>query len=158
MPLAALMAGLLLLVPTACGAGSTGSSADDSKENVMDLTITANGSSWDAVLADTAAARAFARRLPLTLAMDDLNGNEKYHYLDHALPGEAQAVGEIRAGDLMLYGDDCVVLFYESFHTPYTYTRLGRLTDHTGLADAFGSGAVEVTFAAANAGTGSEGQ
>ena len=123
--------------------------ADPSKEDDMDLTITvsANGSSWDATLADTDAARAFADRLPLTLTMDELNGNEKYHYLAHALPGEAQAVGGIHAGDLMLYGDDCVVLFYESFRTPYAYTRLGRVRDPAGLAEALGTGSAEVSFA-----------
>lgn len=46
----------------------------------------------------------------------------------------------------MLYGDRCVVLFYEDFSTSYRYTPLGKIQDSTGLAQAVGSGAVTVTF------------
>ena len=87
----------------------------------------------------------------MTLDMRELNGNEKYFYLDEPLPAAAQRVGQIRvgqirAGDLMLFGSDCVVLFYESFATSYTYTPIGRIDDPAGLADALGSGSAEVFF------------
>jgi hypothetical protein len=55
-------------------------------------------------LADNEAARAFAARLPLTLDMPDLNGNEKHVKLPRALPANASRPGTIRTGDLMLWG------------------------------------------------------
>lgn len=121
----------------------------DEDDTMTTITITVDGASFDAQLASTPAAQAFARMLPLSLTMDELNGNEKYHYLDTSLPAEAQSVGSIATGDLMLYGSSCVVLFYDSFRTSYTYTRLGRVTDPAGLADALGSGSVTVAFEAA---------
>lgn len=110
------------------------------------MTVTVNGQRFDAALEDNETARAFAALLPMTLDMSELNGNEKYHYLIGPLPSDAQNVGSVQTGDLMLFGDDCVVLFYESFQTPYRYTRIGRLSDATGLAEAAGRGSAQVTF------------
>jgi hypothetical protein len=97
-------------------------------------------------LADTDAARAFAARLPLTLDMSDLNGNEKKFDLAKALPANASRPGTIRNGDLMLYGANTVVLFYLTFDSPYSYTRLGRVDDPNGLAQALGQRGVRVYF------------
>lgn len=55
----------------------------------------------------------------------------------------------IHAGDLMLYSNDCIVLFYKDFSTSYSYTPLGRITDTTGLENAVGKSSVRITFEAA---------
>lgn len=96
--------------------------------------------------ADTDAARAFAARLPLTLDMTDLNGNEKKFDLPDGLPARPGRPGAIRHGDLMLYGTNTVVLFYLGFDSAYAYTRLGRVDDPDGLARALGPGVVRVRF------------
>ncbi|RYY85321.1 MAG: hypothetical protein EOO24_36675 [Comamonadaceae bacterium] len=97
-------------------------------------------------LADTAAARAFAARLPMTLDMSDLNDNEKKFDLPQALPANASRPRTIRNGDLMLYGQNTVVLFYLTFDSPYAYTRLGREKNPSGLAQALGPRNVRVHF------------
>ncbi|GAA6256332.1 hypothetical protein F070042J6_21840 [Bacteroides sp. f07] len=78
--------------------------------------------------------------------MSELNGNEKLFYLQNSLPTASFNPRTIQTGDLMLYSSTCVVLFYESFSTPYTYTRLGGITNPSGLASAVGTGSVNVTF------------
>jgi len=75
--------------------------------------------------ADNETAMALQKRLPLTMQMKELNGNEKYHYVPFSLPTSPKNVGTVQAGDLMLYGSDCLVLFYESFQTYIQYTRIG---------------------------------
>ncbi len=111
-----------------------------------DMIIAVNGTTFAAILEDSPAAKAFANLLPLTLKMEDLHGNEKYHNMETPLPSRPEAVGHVRAGDIMLFGDNCVVIFYKSFATAYTYTRIGRVDDAAGLEGACGEGRVTVMF------------
>ena len=97
-------------------------------------------------LADNAAARAFAARLPLTLDMSELNGNEKHAELPEVLPANASRPGTIRNGDLMLYGTNTLVVFYATFNSSYSYSRLGRVDDPAGLSQALGRRSVRVVF------------
>jgi hypothetical protein len=99
-----------------------------------------------AALEDNATATAFKALLPLTADMRDLNGNEKHSKLPGKLPTNASNPGTIHNGDLMLYGSNTLVLFYKTFSTSYSYTRLGRANDPAGLAAAVGEGNVKVTI------------
>ena len=89
----------------------------------MRIVITAGDDVFYATAEQNETARAFAARLPLTLGMSELNGNEKYCYLNESLPSSPVRVGQISAGDLMLYDSSCIVLFYESFSTSYSPIR-----------------------------------
>jgi hypothetical protein len=98
-------------------------------------------------LEDNPSARAFTQMLPLTLDMPDLNGNEKHVRLPQSLPADAARPGTIRAGDVMLYGSDTLVVFYETFASSYSYTRIGRVTQVDGLVQALGASSARVGFA-----------
>ena len=102
---------------------------------------------FSVVLEQNEAVQSLLQQLPLQLEMRELNGNEKYATLPQALPVQAAVPDQIQTGDLMLYGPDCLVLFYETFATSYSYTRLGRVTDASALAETVGSGSVTVTIA-----------
>lgn len=108
------------------------------------LQIQVADATFSATLLDIPATEALLDLLPLTLDMQELNGNEKYATLPQALPTDAERPGQIHTGDLMLYGSDCLVLFYEDFPTSYSYTPLGKVDDPQGLAQALGAGNVEV--------------
>lgn len=97
-------------------------------------------------LADSPAARAFAAQMPLTLDMADLNRNEKHAELPIALPTSAARIGTIRSGDLMLYGSTTLVVFYLTFESSYSYTRLGRVDRPEDLAKALGAGSARIRF------------
>lgn len=97
-------------------------------------------------LADTEAARAFAAQLPLTLDMPDLNGNEKHAKLPKALAARDSQPGTIRVGDLMLWRADTLVVFYLTFDSPYSYTRLGSIDQPASLPDVLGRGTVRIVF------------
>lgn len=110
------------------------------------LKIKIGSKTFTAMLLDNATASAFKARLPITIAMSELNGNEKLYNFSENLPAHAANPETIQTGDLMIYGSRTLVLFYKTFSTPYSYTRLGRINDTAGLAAAVGTGNVTVTF------------
>lgn len=97
-------------------------------------------------LADTEAARAFSALIPLTLEMADLNSNEKYVDLAVPLPKDASFPGTIKAGDVMLYGSQTLVVFYKTFKTPYSYTRIGNIETPDALMQMLGGDVIRVEF------------
>ncbi len=113
--------------------------------NTMNITI--GQSTFSAELADTQAAKELTALLPLMLEMQDHLNNEKFAELPKSLSRQDQAVGRIEAGDIMLWGGDTLVVFYESFHSSYRYTRLGKIKNTAQLKNAVGAGKVTMTFA-----------
>jgi hypothetical protein len=110
------------------------------------LKITIGTNRFNATVYSNATATAFKTKLPLTINMRDLNENEKYFDLPDNLPANATNPGSVQTGDLMLYGSNTLVLFYKTFSTSYTYTRIARVDNPSGLSTALGSGNVIVTF------------
>jgi len=113
----------------------------------INVDITIGSTTFTATLENNDTAKAFASRLPLTLDMSELNGNEKFYDFSSSLrANSATSPGTIQEGDLMLYGENVLVLFYKSFPTSYSYIKLGRITNTTGLTEALGTGSVQITF------------
>ena len=132
-----------LALPAAVATDATPPTASPEQTRVW---MTVGERRFAITLTDDAAARAFAAQLPLTLDLSELNGNEKHADLRAALPANASRPGTIRNGDLMLYGTNTVVVFYETFDSSYAYTRLGRVDDAADLPRALGRRGVRVVF------------
>lgn len=115
------------------------------EDEMAELTITINDQKFKLQLANTEAAKEFAAATPFELEMKDLNQNEKYYY-GESLPVAEYDVKNIHTGDLMLYEDNCIVLFYKDFETTYRYTKLGKIVDTAGLVEAVGTGNVTLIF------------
>lgn len=120
---------------------------ENGESGMTNISITVGNSVFSAKLYNSDAAQALLEQFPMTVSMNELNKNEKYYYLPDKLPAASERVGSIRTGDLMLYGSDCLVLFYKDFSTSYSYTRLGYIEDPSSLKTALGNGSVQVTFA-----------
>src|SRR6478752_3037705 len=119
----------------------------DEDEDMKDtLTITIGDKVFTATLEANATAAAFKAILPLTIDMRDLNGNEKFFDLSNNLPTNASNPRTINAGDIMLWSYNTLVLFYKTFNTSYSYTRIGKIENPNGLSQALGSGNMTVTF------------
>lgn len=123
---------------------SQNSGANNPSTTKMKITI--GTAVFTATLYDNPSTTAFIAMFPLTINMTELNNNEKYYSLPNSLPTNASVGGNIKEGDLTLYRNNTLVLFYKSFNTSYSYTKLGYVDNPTGLASALGNGNVVVKF------------
>ncbi|MBR4262727.1 MAG: hypothetical protein IKQ35_05125 [Bacilli bacterium] len=116
--------------------------SNDSKEVINSVKTIINKKEYKIVLEDNETAKSFVNLLPKEFTMSELNGNEKYIYLDNTLPTNASNPKRINAGDVMLYGNNCLVIFYKSFDTSYSYTKIGHIDNLPNL----GNGNITVRF------------
>lgn len=135
---------------SACKKNDSFKLADNSENpsniNTSKMKITIGDAIFKATLYDNPTTAIFKAKLPLEINMTELNGNEKYYHFSSFFPTNATLGDHIKAGDLMLFGNNSLVLFYENFNTSYSYTKLGYVENTTELASALGSGNVVVKF------------
>ena len=125
---------------------------NENKENIEDtynsnevsklVRVIINDKEYTINLEDNETARKFVDILPQELTMNELNGNEKYIYLDISFPTNSFNPKRINAGDVMLYKDNCLVIFYKSFDTSYSYTKIGHIDNLPNL----GNGSITFKF------------
>ena len=109
---------------------------NNEKENKMaKIYANLNNEKLEINLEENSTTSALVKPLPLDIAMNDLNKNEKYAYLDNSLPTNTYSPKHIEAGDVMLFGDNCLVIFYESFDTSYSYSKIGHINNPSELDD-----------------------
>ncbi len=130
---------------------TTNESVLERKEDSMNdftskINIEINNVSFTATLEDNETSRELVNRLPISITMNELNGNEKYYYFDDVLPNNPTKVGTINKGDIMLYGSDCLVIFYDSFTTSYSYTKIGVIDNPDDLQNIVTSRSVRVNI------------
>ena len=121
---------------------STSSKLKTETTKMDKIYATINGEKLEIRLEDNSTVSALMKELPLELSMSDLNSNEKYAYLDNPLPTNTYSPKHIEAGDVMLFGDNCFVVFYKSFDTSYSYTKIGHIDNLPSL----GGGSISVTL------------
>ena len=114
----------------------------NSNEVINSVKVTINGKQYTIQLEDNETAESFVNLLPQEFNMSELNGNEKYIYLDTTLPTNSSNPKHINSGDVMLYGNNCLVIFYKSFDTSYSYTIIGHIDN----LDNLGNGSITAKF------------
>ena len=102
-------------------------SINSSKEVINSVKVLINEKEYSINLEDNETVKSFINMLPKEFKMNELNGNEKYVYLDNTLPTNPVNIQKINAGDVMLYDNNCLVIFYKSFETSYSYTKIGHI-------------------------------
>lgn len=117
------------------------------EKNMTDkMKLQIENSTFTATLESNAAVDALIEMMndsPVTIQMSDYSGFEKVGSLGTSLPADDSQT-TTRAGDIVLYNGNQIVIFYGS--NSWSYTRIGKIDDLSGWEDALGSGDVTVTF------------
>ncbi len=114
--------------------------------NMQNIIITIENKKYEAILYDNSTVRELIKNFPISITMSDLNGNEKYYNFSKSFSTSSENVANINKGDIMLFGDNCLVIFYKSFSTRYRYTKLGYIKNLEDLENSLGKGDIEITF------------
>lgn len=115
-------------------------------DNMQNIIITIKNKKYEAILYDNSTTKELIKKFPITITMSDLNGNEKYYNFSKSFSTSSENVASINKGDIMLFGDNCLVIFYKSFSTRYRYTKLGYIKNTEDLENSFGKGDINITF------------
>ena len=137
-----IMIPLLMLVGCNFKKNQTNDKPNNTNEVTKYMKAIINEEEYIIELEDNETVKRFIDILPQEYEMKELNGNEKYVYLDTSFPTNSTNPKTINAGDIMLFGDNCLVLFYKSFDTPYSYTKIGHINN---IAD-LGNDDIKVRF------------
>lgn len=139
------MISMLLMLALLCAGIGMAETGNEQEAEAMKLWIgeTAVQVAWE----DNDAVRALRELVaeqPLTIEMSMYGGFEQVGSIGTDLPrNDAQTT--TRAGDIVLYAGDQMVIFYGS--NSWAYTRLGRVTDKTDeeMAELLSGGDVTIT-------------
>ena len=99
----------------------------ESDVKVSEVKVTINDKEYIIELENNDTVNEFIKILPQEFIMDELNGNEKFVYMNNSLTTNSYNPNHIVKGDVMLYGNNCLVIFYKSFDTSYSYTKIGHI-------------------------------
>ncbi len=110
------------------------------------LKITAGQYEFRATFEENSSAEEFRDLLaqgPVTIVMEDYGGFEKVGPLGTELSRNDMQI-TTQPGDVILYQGDQITLYYGT--NSWTFTRLARIDNPSGLREKLGDGTVEVTF------------
>lgn len=133
-----LLSGALLVYVFAVYAQQTG--------NGQKMNIQIDNKTFTVIVENNKTVKELYQKLPITLTMSDLNNNEKYCYLDFTLPTDSKSVKNIKKSDVMLFGSNCLVIFYKNFKTSYSYTKIGHIENPADIEIMSDKKSIEVSF------------
>ena len=126
---------IIVFIFLLCGCKNDVEQKEMSDNNMFNeiIKITIDNQNYNLNLIDNETSRSFINMLPLNITMKDLNNNEKYYYLSNSLPTNDYNPKTINKGDVMIYNGNCLVIFYKSFNTSYSYTKVGHIDNLNNL-------------------------
>ena len=125
---------------------TTGAESTESSREKSALKITVGGHELLATFEDNSSAEEFQKLLaqgPLTIEMEDYGGFEKVGLLGTSLTRNDTQI-TTQPGDVILYQGNQIIIYYGT--NSWSFTRLARIDDPSGLQEKLGDKTISVTF------------
>lgn len=125
---------------------TTGAESTESSREKSALKITVGGHELLATFEDNSSAEEFQKLLaqgPLTIEMEDYGGFEKVGPLGTSLTRNDTQI-TTQPGDVILYQGNQITIYYGT--NSWSFTRLARIDDPSGLQEKLGDKTISVTF------------
>lgn len=116
-----------------------------SAQQMHKVNLNIQGEIFNLELESNDTTEALLKHLPLKMELADLHANEKYEYLPFSLPTTSYEPITIEEGDVLLFNDNCFVIFYKTFKNPgYSYSKIGKVEDTKRLKQVVGQKNIKV--------------
>jgi hypothetical protein len=100
-----------------------------------DIQIKMNGIYYRAKSNISYATQNFIKNFPLSVEMSDENSNQKKGCVYFKFDGDADKPKNIEKGDLLIYGDSCIVIATDDFAGYGSYKKIGHIEKMPDLPD-----------------------
>lgn len=124
----------------------TQNEANKGENTKMQMNVQIGSRTFTATLENNTAVDALVEMMkngPVVIQMSDYSGFEKVGSLQTSFPSSNSQINA-QPGDIMLYNENQIVIFYGS--NTWSYTKIGRINDLSGWEAALGTEDVTVTF------------
>lgn len=117
--------------------------------DTFNLYLTANEQEFTVVFYDTDTNRRLVSEIPdnnpLSLSpCYDVDETHKYYDLPSKYPTNPEEIESVQAGEILMDSGDRLLLYYQDAKTNGNYTRIGYFEDATGVAEAMGTGDLQI--------------
>lgn len=127
---------------------SSNMSNPQDEDEITNVEINVNNTNFLVNMDNTPTGKALMARLPSTSmrlpTSYDQDGVLKYYDMPMNIVSNPEKITNVSTGDLLMDGNDRLILYYQDAEINGEYTKVGKIENSDGLAEALGDG--EVTF------------
>ena len=131
----ALCIGAFFIIKNAVNEDQEKAQVNASKEigNLPNIVVGIDGKRYTAVTEVSYASENFIKNTPVSIEMTDEDGNHKYGCTYFKFTGEAARTNTIKKGDILIYGDSCIVIATKDFNSSGKYKKVAHINDMNGF-------------------------
>ena len=112
----------------------------------MSVEVVVNNKSFTLDLDDNKTAQSFLELLPIELATDDVNCNEKFCLIANPITSQPKKFCQLESGALLLFQTHALTFIYEDCESCYRFSKIGQIRNLEGFKESMSGKHVLISF------------